>query len=155
MKKSRGNMPAFQNHRPQAFLLCCVALLASLPLAQAEETLGRLFFTPERRQALDRQREMNIGEQANEDSTLTINGIVTRSSGKRTAWINGIAQNEREISGGITVTPKRNNPGQVIVETAERPASNARIGETISRTTGETSDLLNGGQIIVKRQGAK
>ena len=136
-------------------LLCCLALISSLPAAQAEEALGRLFFTPERRQALDRQREMNIVEPPNEDPALTLNGIVSRSSGKRTAWINGIAHNEREMSGGITVTPERNNPGQVIVETAERSGSRARIGETVSRNTGETSGLLNGGRIIVKRPGAK
>jgi hypothetical protein len=136
-------------------LFCALALISILPAAQGEEALGRLFFTPERRQALDQQREMNISEPANEDPALTLNGIVTRSSGKRTAWINGTAQNEREIFGGITVTPERNNPGKVIVETAEHPASNARIGETVSRTTGETSDLLNGGRISIKRQGAK
>lgn len=136
-------------------LFCGLTLMSILSAAQAEEALGRLFFTPERRQALDQQREMNISEPTNEDPALTLNGIVTRSSGKRTAWINGVAQNEREIFGGITVTPERNNPGKVIVETAEYPASNARIGETVSRTTGETSDLLNGGRISIKRQGAK
>jgi hypothetical protein len=98
---------------------------------------------------------MNIVEPPNEDPTLTLNGIVSRSSGKRTTWINGIAQNEREMSGGITVTPERNNPGQVIVETAERSGIHARIGEIVSRNTGETSGLLNGGRIIVKRPGAQ
>ena len=136
-------------------LLGGLALIPTLPVAQAEEALGRLFFTPERRQALDRQREMNLGEPANEEPTLTINGIVTRSSGKRTAWINGVAQNEGELAGGITVTPERNHPGKVIVETAEYPGTHARVGETISRTTGETSDLLKGGRIAVKRPGAK
>jgi hypothetical protein len=39
-------------------------LLATCPSAVAEEqALGRLFFTPERRQQLDRQREMNVLDQ--------------------------------------------------------------------------------------------
>jgi hypothetical protein len=155
MKKSIGNMPAAQNYRPLVFLLCCVVLLPNLSITQAEETLGRLFFTPERRQSLDHQREMNVVEQSSAVPELTINGVVTRSSGKRTAWVNGVAQNERETSGGISVTPEPNNPGQVIVETSETPGTHARVGETVYRSTGETSNLLNGGQIIVKRQGAK
>jgi hypothetical protein len=143
MRSSANVLPA---------LLCGLALLPTIPAAQAEEALGRLFFTPERRQALDRQREMNSAEPPNEAPTLTIDGVVTRSSGKRTAWINGIAQNEREMSGGVTVTPVRKHPGRVIVETSEQVVGNARVGETISRTTGETSDLLNGGRISVTRQ---
>ena len=73
--------------------LLCVFMLAALlgQTAGAEETsgqLGRLFFTPERRQNLDRLRQLNIQEQQEipEDTALTINGVVTRSSGKRTVW---------------------------------------------------------------------
>ena len=68
-------------------------LLVLVPCAArgADDALGRLFFTPERRQQLDRQREMNIldKQQIQADPTLTIDGVVTRSSGKRTAWVNG------------------------------------------------------------------
>ena len=93
----------------------CTPLLALLlgaaltPAASAEETLGRLFFTPERRQNLDRQRQLNIQDtkqQVNEDPTLTINGVVMRSNGRRTSWINGAPQNENEAPGGMAVTPR-------------------------------------------------
>jgi hypothetical protein len=68
-------------------LIVLLLTIAIVPTASAEETLGRLFFTPERRQALDRQRQLNIqdSKQVVEDPTLTINGMVTRSSGKRTS----------------------------------------------------------------------
>ena len=122
------------------------------PLAQADDELGRLFFTPERRQALDRQRELNIQETLviPEDPTLTINGIVTRSSGKQTTWINGVAQNENDAS-GITVTTNRKTPGKVIVQPNDRPPRKANVGDTINRNTGETSDLLGDGQIGIRR----
>jgi hypothetical protein len=137
-----------------------IALLITLtltPNASAEEALGRLFFTPERRQALDRQRQLNIQDtiEVNQDPRLTINGIVTRSSGKRTSWINGTAQNEHVMAGGVTVTPRARDPGQVVVEASDSPATNARVGETINRSTGEAKNLLNDGQIVVTPAAAR
>ena len=75
-----------------AGFLAAGALVAPA-LAQTQAPLGRLFFTPEKRQLLDRQRDLNVQAQQEtpEDPTLTINGVVTRSSGKRTVWINGVA----------------------------------------------------------------
>ena len=85
---------------------CVVLLLTAAPL-HAEEALGRLFFTPERRQALDQQRQYNIQEKqlVPEDPTMTINGVVTRSSGKRTVWINGVAQSEEETASSVAARP--------------------------------------------------
>lgn len=138
-------------------LLVLLPTIALAPAAGAEEALGRLFFTPERRQILDRQRQLNIqdAKQVNEDPTLTINGVVTRSSGKRTSWINGAAQNENEVPGGLAVTPSARDPGKVVVQAGESPAAAARVGETVNRNTGEARDLLNDGRIVVKRLPAR
>lgn len=137
----------------------CLGLLllaaVSAPASAAEETLGRLFFTPERRQALDRQRQLHQQDklQTSEDATLTVNGIVTRSSGRRTAWINGVAQNENDTDSGLSVTPRPRDPASVVVRPGEAPAANARVGETINRNTGETRSLLEDGSIVVHRRG--
>jgi hypothetical protein len=132
-------------------LMC--TLLAPAHAQQAPGELGRLFFTPERRQTLDRQRQLNIQEKVPDDPTLTINGVVTRSSGKRTVWINGAAQNEND--GGVAVTPRHKDPGRVVVEATNAPAANARVGDTVNRTTGETTDLLGGGRISTRPGVAK
>jgi hypothetical protein len=130
-------------------------LTVALPAAAQErqDELGRLFFTPERRQALDRQRQLNIQEKQEipEDPTLTINGLVTRSSGKRSTWINGVLQNENEMPTGVTVTPNRREPGKIVVKTTDTPPAPARVGETVNRNTGEAVDLLKGGSISVLR----
>lgn len=134
-------------------LLIAVLLSGVLsPAASAEEALGRLFFTPERRQALDRQRQLNIQDvkQVNEDPALTINGMVTRSSGKSTSWVNGAAQNENEMSGSAVVVPRGNDAGKVEVQGGELPTATARVGETVNRNTGEAADLLGGGQISIR-----
>ena len=130
--------------------LFCLVLLFSgpSPSAFSEDGLGRLFFTPERRLNLDRQRQMNIQTrpEAPEDPTLTINGVVTRSTGKRTVWINGVSQNENEPPGNVSVIPSRTEPARLNVNTGQA-ASNARVGDTINRNTGEATDQLGGGTI--------
>lgn len=150
-------MTALQTSDRGKILATLLLAIALTPAASAEEALGRLFFTPERRQTLDRQRLLNIQDtkQVNEDPTLTINGVVTRSSGKRTSWINGAAQNENEMPGGMVVIPRGRDPGKVVVQANDSPAANARVGETVNRNTGESRDLLNDGRILVKPSVAK
>ena len=100
---------------------------------------------------------MNIqdSKQVVEDPTLTINGMVTRSSGKRTSWINGAAQNENEMSGGTVIIPSKKERGVVEVQGGDLPAATARIGETVNRNTGEARDLLNDGRIVIKPSATK
>ena len=130
-----------------------LGLAASAPaLAQSHDTLGRLFFTPEKRQLLDRQRDLNVQAQQEtpEDPTLTINGVVTRSSGKRTVWINGTAQEDGHTDSGLAVAPSRGNPGQVLVQPEDGPTSRVGVGNTVNRNTGEAADLLGGGSIRIQ-----
>ena len=129
------------------------ALAAPVSAQDTEARLGRLFFTPEQRQTLDRQRQVGIDERAelSADPTLTINGVVTRSSGKRTVWINGVAHNENENPGDVVVTTPGHDPGQVVVHAADSPPASAGVGDTVHRHSGETADLLNGGSITVRR----
>jgi hypothetical protein len=129
----------------------CLLIGAPCPAGPDEPALERLFFTPERRQQLDRQRELNIldRQQVPNDPTLTIDGVVTRSSGRRTAWINGSAQHDDDPASGLTVTTRRGDPGKVLLEANDAPAARARVGETVNRNTGEARDLLNGGQLRV------
>lgn len=129
---------------------CCL-LVTPYSAADDQEALDRLFFTPERRQQLDRQRQMNMldSQQVAVDPMLTVDGIVTRSSGRRTAWINGSPQHEAEMGNGLTVTPYRGQPGRVLVEANDARTARARVGETVNRNTGETSNLLNGGEVRI------
>jgi hypothetical protein len=158
MKKgmNRMNTPPLRTKRNRrlAGLLFALALTAAIiPQATAEEALGRLFFTPERRQTLDRQRRLNIQEKQEipEDPMLTINGVVTRSSGKSTVWINGVSQNENETRNGVAVTPNGKEPGRIVVQTTEVPTTEAKVGDTIKRNSGESTDLLNDGRIEIRR----
>lgn len=136
--------------KPCAYLPCAFLLAASLPAAAQE--LGRLFFTPERRQALDRQREFKPdipepreSEKIEADPVLTIDGVVIRGDGKSTIWIDGIAQD-----GGGAVIPSRANPGRITVYGEGGTDTQASVGNTVDRSTGETIDLLGGGRIGIR-----
>lgn len=132
-------------------LLACL-LLSLLPsLAPAQDTeLGRLFFTPERRVALDRQRQFNIQEiRAVQGETLSLDGIVQRTGGKHTVWINGRPQTERdEAQTGIGVVVNRRTPGSAQIIPGEEATTRMKVGEAINRSTGERETRLGSGSVV-------
>ena len=89
-----------------------------------------MFLTPERREALDRERQSGIRKEAS-GIPMSLDGVLTRSSGRGTVWINGFAQ---EQDGSLP----------------DNPAARIAVGDTLDPDTGETTDLLNGGKIQVK-----
>ena len=66
------------------------ALLIITPPSGADE-LGRLFFTPAQRAQLDHSY-VREARPDNNNRALTLDGIVQKHGGKRTAWINGVPQ---------------------------------------------------------------
>ena len=149
MKLSAKNTFRLPNY--DGLVLGLFLIAACIPFPADSEELGRLFFTPERRQLLDRQRQFNIQERKEvpEDPILTINGVVTRSSGKRTVWVNGVAQEETRVSDGANVVPGRKNPGRVTLQTGETSVTDIGVGSSINRTTGESADVIGNGNIQV------
>lgn len=109
--------------------------------AAAQETLGRLFFTEQQRQDLDRRRQANIQEATVVvDSLVTVNGQVSRSSGKSTTWINGIPQ---------TSTRRPQDPARATLPGAEgEPSVTVKIGQTLDKVRGEIRDAVPGGTIV-------
>jgi hypothetical protein len=131
--------------------LCCALLLAgaSLRVQAQTESLGRLFFTPEKRLLLERQRASNIqAAQSLEGETMSLDGVVQRSSGKSTVWINGRAQEENEAARtgvNVRLTPK--DPGRAQLSPGEELPTQLKVGEAINRATGERNDRLGGGVV--------
>ena len=130
-------------------------LPATAPVERATGTtveLGRLFFTPEQRREFDRQRDTKTEDKplAASAPTLTIDGIVTRSSGKRTVWINGAAHNDGAQPDGIAIGTNRRTPGQVVVRPSGAPPIPAKVGETVDRTTGGTGGVLSNGSLTTR-----
>ncbi len=66
-------------------------LVSLLPCSAGAEQLGRLFFTPAQRAQMDYDYAQNVQPGGNSNA-LMLNGIVQMHGGKRTVWINGVAQ---------------------------------------------------------------
>lgn len=121
-----------------------LALAAAAPGALGAE-LGRLFFTPQQRQELDRRRAANIQETVvTSESFITVNGHVSRSSGKSTTWINGVPEDDKY---------RGRDPGRVAVSPAEGEAAvPLNVGETWDRTRGSVNNRLGGGEVRIHRR---
>jgi hypothetical protein len=141
-----------------AFALCAGGmLLQSLPGATAESSpptspLGRLFMAPEARANLERQRQYNIQETRSlEGDTMRLDGVVVRSSGKSTVWVNNRPQNENVRGTGVTANPSRQRPGRATLTTGAEPPVDLKVGVTVNQATRETSGGLAGGEIRVRK----
>ena len=131
----RREAPARRAARPLA-ALALAAAAGLLPAPATADDLGRLFFTPQQRQDLDRRRASNVQEkEVVVESTVTVNGHVTRSSGKTTTWVNGVPQYD---------TYSGRDPSRVHLEDGT-----LKIGQTRDRTRGEVKDGLQGGTVRV------
>src|SRR6266480_4472766 len=106
----------------------------------AQENLGRLFFTEQQRQDLDRRRQANIREAAViVESSVTVNGQVSRSSGRSTTWINGVPQESAR---------KPLDPARVTLPGGEgAPSVSLKIGQTLDKIRGQIRDPVAGGSI--------
>lgn len=124
-----------------ALLFAVAAGCASGP-ASAYENLGRLFFTPQQRQDLDRRRQANIQESAvTAESLVTVNGQVSRSSGKTTTWLNGVPQES---------TMHLRDPARVTIHGSENESSvTLKIGQTLDKIRNEVKDPVGSGRIVV------
>lgn len=131
------------------------ALLAALPGTAAAEQLGRLFLTPERRAVLERQRQTNVQEQAQaqalEGATMSLDGVIVRSSGKNTVWVNGRPQNENATGTGVQAGVTAREPGHATLVTGEEAPTALRVGESINRATREKTDVVSPGAVTVAK----
>jgi len=94
-----------------------LSLFADTGMAQAQQPLGRLFFSPEERARLDASRKEALANAAKPKAAapgeaprpapsarvLTLNGIVHRSDGETIVWVNGKPVPQR--GGAATVAP--------------------------------------------------
>ena len=114
------------------------------------QEMGRLFFTPEQRAALDARRKARVPDKPAAvplvlSPTTRLDGYVRRSDGRSTVWVNG--------AGVDDAAPQAD--GRVSVGVGD---SRARVrlkpGEMLDRSSGEVTDLIGpGGELTVRRRG--
>ena len=130
-------------------LVACSALAAtavSVP-ASAQERFGRLFFTPAQRASLDvarsqRARAAVATEKSEQDATpvpqtITYSGVLRRSDGKTTVWINNQPVHDRESAGAAAIVGRVRPDGSVTLQVPQ-------TGRSVSLKPGQSVELLTG-----------
>jgi hypothetical protein len=115
--------------------LLALSLLLGTPMPGLAEPLGRLFFTPQQRNAIDRQQQMQADLQpdpAKPAQPLTFNGEIRHGNGQLTRWINGEVSRHRHSS-----------------------APPLPVGDTLHPASGEQASLLGTGQLRIHRPGER
>ena len=125
-------------------------LIMALPLFYALTAvgadIGRMFFTPAQRDTLDAARAKNVrSEISNENpqpqpsaapipQSVSVNGLVKRSDGSNTVWVNSRpVTNER--AEGLSVKPVRND---------SRVRLSAPKGRSIDLKVGQKAEMVSG-----------
>ncbi|HQR03742.1 MAG: hypothetical protein JSR19_07495 [Proteobacteria bacterium] len=136
------------NRLVSAFMLL---LPCSLAWGAEPPALGRLFFTPEKRADLDQQRQLNLQEsQTLQGATLQLDGVVLRSDGRKTVWINGRPQNDNTGSGGVAARTRPAIPGEATLTPNGEASVELKVGENINRATREKSNALGDDSIKIR-----
>lgn len=133
-----------------ARLVALFVLMAGAATAAGAE-FGRMFFTPSQRAALDHFRDLNIrnaviGEDESDKDLVvppppgpervSVNGIVRRSDGRSTVWINNRAVVGTQQPRGINVVPGKNDNSVKLTV--------PRSGRSFELKVGQTADTVGG-----------
>lgn len=141
--------------RPAALAAILAGVLGAAAAADAAaQELGRLFFTPEQRAALDARRKARVPDkpaatQQAESPVSRVDGIVQRTDGRSTVWVNGEAIPEG-AQAGAQGAPRPAGAGRVAVPAGESAKGlDLRVGESLNRDSGEVSDVVGRGEVKV------
>jgi hypothetical protein len=125
-----------------ATLLLFPCLASSAPLA-ADDGLGRLFYSPQERTMMNAQRNRDAGMLTGGEK-LSVDGLVVRSSGKSTVWLNGVPSHENRPPADIAITRRQGPGGKVQLRL---PASGRdvelQVGQTLDATSGKVRDAYD------------
>ena len=120
-------------------LIACIGYAAEL---------GRMFYTPAQRATLDTARKQNIRTEVGNDNSeqptaaaaplpqnVSVNGVIRRSDGKNTIWLNNRIVGEHPVSGMNATVGKGDNRVRLSV-----PES----GRSVDLKVGQTVEILSG-----------
>jgi hypothetical protein len=120
-----------------ALLLFCAGTAMSADL-------DRMFFTPAQRATLDNARKQNLRIEigtanvqpaAPVAQNLSVNGIVRRSDGKSTIWLNNRAVTEPH-AGGINVVTGKNDNRVKLTDPESGRSVDLKVGQTVEIVSG-------------------
>lgn len=140
----------------RAAILAWLLLVASA--AASAQEIGRLFFTPEQRLALDARRKARIPDKpaavVPESPVTRIDGLVRREGGRSTVWLNGVAAPEHLQPEAIRIAPGKRDRLAVSVTVGEEARRfELKVGQNLDHASGEVRDVVGEDAIRVRRGG--
>ena len=123
------------------FLFHCSFALAS---DYNEQSLGKLFTTPAERRTIDTDKRGDAQQTTVRNitpSSIKVNGLVIRSKGKNSVWINGHQPKENETIDGVKVNSKAvSNKNINIPVLVDGKSIRVKPGQSWSEDTGSVVD---------------
>ena len=132
-----------------------LVMAATLPwcASNSAEPLGRLFFTPGQRNTLDAGKQLAKPRQAAPDGprAAMLNGVVTRSDGESTIWVNGRAVS-RTGSPAVNASASASDPAAARVELqGARGRVKLKVGQRFDRSTGKVQESYESAPVDTKQ----
>ena len=133
--------------RLSAALSVCLLIGTSAHAAE----LGRFFFTPAERAALNLARTQKPkppepppaskpADATPAPEVLTYNGVVRRSDGRAVLWINDRAIDAPEALSGVASTRVRNDGAMIVKVQPAGPAVDLKVGQSIDLSSGSVRE---------------
>jgi hypothetical protein len=120
------------------------------PAANAAEPLGRLFFTPEQRAQLDSLRIRKVVATPTKDEPppefVTYNGIVRRSDGKATVWVNSKALSEADLRDQPAISGRISRDGQILLQAGNTGKMQLKVGQSAELLSGRVTESYTAAQ---------
>jgi hypothetical protein len=135
-----------------------LAFVLATPAAAGAQELGRLFFTPDQRAALDARRRARVPDKPAAvpqvvQPVTRVDGAVRRSGGRSTVFVDGEAVRESPHADGVRPT-RGADAGRVSVPAGDEQRLELRVGETLDRNSGEVRDVVGKDAIRIRRGAA-
>ncbi len=127
--------------RKALFVAALVAGSIIAAAGMAAEPLGRLFFTPTQRSALDAGRYAGTpAPVAPVPRTVHLDGVVTRSDAERTVWINGTAYHDRSPD-GMQIKTSPAAPASTSIRIPGKAATTrVKVGQRLNLNSGQIQE---------------
>lgn len=153
----------------RAMLLVCLAAVLLAGGARADDSkaeFGRFFTTPKQRERLDELRKSVSNVEVNvkdielktdndakqveaQHNEIRLKGIVYRSDGKNSAWINDSNTYEGDVASGVTkVDEHQINSNGIKLELPDKKSVHLKVGQAYDSTDGKTDDILPEGDTV-------
>ena len=141
--------------RRHVFLLGTAGFIGINAAAAQDDALGRLFYAPEQRAALNANIR-SVTEQPKAripiPRSVTLSGVVTRSDGERTVWVDGRAYYQGNPEDVRVIINSGDPAGAELKVRGVRKRMSVRVGQQLDPASGNTTEPYESPHPVAREQ---